>query len=69
MLTDTKSIWASKTIWGGAIALLAAAAGLLGYAITADQQAELIETGSMIVSAVGGLIALWGRIAATKRIG
>lgn len=69
MLTDTKSIWASKTIWGGAIALLAALAGLLGYAITPEQQAELIETGSLIVSAIGGLIALWGRIAATKRIG
>ena len=41
MLTDAKSIWASKGVWGGGIAVLAALAGLLGYAITPEQQAEI----------------------------
>ncbi len=69
MLTDAKSVWASKGVWGGAIAVLAALAGLLGYAITPEQQAEIVETGALIASGIGGLVALWGRIAATRRIG
>jgi hypothetical protein len=69
MQTDTKSIWASKGVWGGAVAVLAALAGLLGFAVTPAQQIELVEAGALIASGVGGLVALWGRISATKRIG
>lgn len=68
-MTDSKSLFLSRGVWGGAIAVLAALAGLVGYQVTPDQQAELVETGALIVSGIGGLIALWGRISATKRIG
>ncbi len=69
MLTDTKSIFASKGVWGGAIAVLAALAGLFGYAISPEQQAQIVETAALVASGVGGLVSLWGRIAATRRIG
>lgn len=69
MLTDTKSIFASKGVWGGAIAVLAALAGLFGYAVSPEQQAQIVETAALVASGVGGLVSLWGRIAATRRIG
>jgi len=69
MLNDTKSIFASRGVWGGLIAILAAGAGLLGYTITSDQQVQIVETAALIAGGVGGLVALWGRIKATKRIG
>ncbi|WP_375455987.1 hypothetical protein [uncultured Methylobacterium sp.] len=69
MLTDTKSIFASKGVWGGAIAVLAALAGLFGYAISPEQQAQIVETAALVASGIGGLVSLWGRIAATRRIG
>ena len=69
MLTDSKSLWASKGVWGGAIAVVAAIAGLFGYTVTEDQQGQIVETGALIASGVGGLVALWGRIVATRRIG
>ena len=69
MLNDTKSIFASKGVWGGAIAVLAALAGLFGYAVSPEQQAQIVETAALVASGVGGLVSLWGRIAATRRIG
>lgn len=69
MLTDTKSIFASKGVWGGAIAVLAALAGLFGYAVSPEQQAQIVETAALVASGIGGLVSLWGRIAATRRIG
>lgn len=69
MLTDTKSIFASKGVWGGAIAVLAALAGLFGYAVSPEQQAQIVETVALVASGMGGLVSLWGRIAATRRIG
>jgi len=55
--------------WGGAVAVLAAITGLLGYSIMPEQQSALVETGALIASGIDGLLALWGRISATKRIG
>jgi hypothetical protein len=68
VLEETKPIWKSKGVWGGAIAVLAAFAGLAGYAVTPDRQAQILEAGALIASGVGGLVAVWGRVVATKRI-
>lgn len=68
-MTDVKSLFASKTVWGGILALIAALAGLFGYTITPADQAALMETATAIVGAIGGVLAIYGRIVATKRIG
>jgi hypothetical protein len=68
-MDDTKSIFASKTFWGGAIAVGAGIAGLLGYAVSADDQAKLVQLIDDAAVIAGGLVAIWGRITATKRIG
>lgn len=65
---DTKSLFASKAIWGGAVALLAGGATLLGYTVDAESQASIVNLITGAASLVGGLMAVWGRITATKRI-
>lgn len=64
-----KSALASKTVWGGAIAVLAAVAGLLGYQVTEADQADIVKYASDAVVIIGGLIAVYGRITAKRTIG
>lgn len=66
---DTKSIWASTTVWGGIVALLAGIAAIFGVTISEADQSILTEALLGISSALGGIIAIWGRIRATKQIG
>lgn len=68
-MEQTKSMFASKTIWGGIIIVLAAVAGLLGYSIAPDDQAAIASYIDNMVMTVGGLLVIWGRITATKKIG
>lgn len=68
-MNDFKGVLASKTVWGGIIALIAGVLGIFGYTLGAEDQATLVETITAIASAVGGLIAIIGRIVATKQIG
>lgn len=65
---DVKSIFASKTVWGGIIALAASAGGIWGYSVSAADQAQLVELIAGVGSAIGGAIAIYGRIVATKKI-
>lgn len=73
---ETKPWWQSAGIWGSLIAVAAGGAGMLGYTISPDDQAQLVtaatkgvELGTAAVGLLGGLVSLWGRIRATKRIG
>lgn len=69
-MIDTKSWTSSLGVWGGIIAIAAPAlGGALGYTISADDARQVVEIGSGLVSAFGGLLAVVGRIRATKRIG
>jgi hypothetical protein len=65
---ETKLIWKSRGFWGGVVAVLAGMAGMIGYEISPDTQDGLLNYGEGIVACVGGLIAIWGRIKASKRI-
>lgn len=65
---ETKTLFASKTVWGGIVALLAGIAGIFGYSIQTEDQIAAIEVGTALASAVGGGIAIYGRIKATKKI-
>lgn len=68
-MEDFKGMFASKTVWGGIVALLAGVLGILGYTIDATDQVTLVETATAIASAVGGVIAIYGRVKASKKIG
>lgn len=65
---DMKSFFASKTIWGGLIALIASAAAIWGYSITPADQAQFVELITGIGGITGSVLAIYGRIVATKKI-
>jgi hypothetical protein len=68
-MEEYKSLLASKTIWGGIIAVGAGLAGIFGYSVSPADQVQAIDALAGIASAVGGVIAIFGRVKATKKIG
>ena len=67
-MTDSKSWYASKTVWAVLVMLGSMGARNLGVVLGPfeDEIAALILDG---VALVAGAVGLWGRIAATARIG
>ena len=76
MENETKAWWQSSGIWGSLVVVMSAGAGMIGYTIAPDDQAHLVtaatksvELATQAMALVGGLVALVGRVRATKRIG
>ncbi|OJF97376.1 hypothetical protein [Pararhizobium antarcticum] len=67
-MNELKHWSASKTVWGAAIAILASCANLIGLDISAEDQQGLMDHVSAIAAAAGGILAIWGRISASKRL-
>ena len=69
--TQTKPAAASTTVWAGLFTVAAALAPLaldrLGVHGTMDQQA-VVDAASQLAAAVGGAVAVYGRLRATRRI-
>lgn len=65
---DNKAWYASKAVWGGLIAVGAAVAGGFGVVVDADTQSQISDLIVVGVGAVGGLLAIYGRIKAGKSI-
>lgn len=68
-MNQFKPWWTSTGVWGGAVAVAAPLLGIVGFPLTpADMQstASLLVTGAEVV---GGLLAVYGRVVATKKIG
>ena len=68
-MSEVKSLFASKTFWGAFVAMIAGVLSLFGYQLGAGDQAEIVQAASGIAAALGGLIAIYGRLVASKRIG
>ncbi len=68
-MDNYKSILASKTVWGGVLALAAGAAGIFGYAVSTADVTAITDIVTSVGAAIGGLIAIVGRIKATKKLG
>lgn len=68
-MDQVKSALASKTVWAGIVAFGAGVAGLLGHQIAPADQVATVDFLAQLVTAVSGLVAVWGRVTATKRIG
>lgn len=68
-MDDTKQWYLSKTVWGGLIAVLASLPRAMGIDIDAGTQAAIADDLVALAGAVGGLVAIYGRIAANRRLG
>ena len=66
---NVKSFIKSKTIWGAVIAVAPPVANLLGYTITGADVAQVTTSIDAIVTGAGALLAVYGRVTATKAIG
>lgn len=69
MLLDYKSLLASRTFWGAALAMAATGLKLAGYELGVEDQAALTNVGLNVVALAGSLLAIYGRVKATKKIG
>ena len=67
-MKQVKSALASRTVWAGVVTILASLAGLLGYRIGPDLQAEIVTLVSQGIAVLAGIATIWGRIVATRRI-
>ena len=71
-MEDTKKWYLSRGVWGGIIAAVASIAGIVGHTINIEQQTQIVNTIMVLVplfaSAVGGLMALYGRIKAKHKL-
>jgi hypothetical protein len=75
-MDDTKSLFASRTVWGAAVAIAAALAGALGFSVAPTDQAaalslvdQILGEWDRIATIAGAALALYGRVKATRRIG
>ena len=68
-LEDIKGFFQSKTVWGALIAIAPPVASLFGYDIGKDDVAGFQTHLDSIITAVGALIAMYGRVTATTKIG
>jgi len=67
-MQGTKNILESKTIWGGMVAVLAAVIGLGHYTISPADQAGLTDLLTNGAAVIGGMLAVYGRIVASKEV-
>lgn len=67
-MIDEKKWYASKGVWGGIVTVLALALTAFGYGIGPDDQVALTDYLVSIGGAVGGLLAIYGRVKASKKV-
>lgn len=68
MSDDAKAWYRSRTVWGALVAILASLANAAGVEVTAGDEGELADLLVAAVGTVGGLVALYGRISARRRV-
>lgn len=67
-MMDLKDWYRSKTVWGAVVAVIASCARLVGLEIAAEDQLQAVDALTTIAAAAGGLIAIYGRVSAHKRL-
>ena len=68
-MDEMKQWYLSKTVWGALIAIAASLLPTTGLELGADAQAQLADDLVALGGAIGGLIAIYGRLTAEKRLG
>jgi len=68
-VTTTKPWYLSRTVWASVVTILAAALGLAGQSSDPVDQSALVDAILLVVGAIAGIVALFGRLAARDRIG
>ena len=67
-MVDLKGWYQSRTVWGAIVAVFASCAHLAGFDIGTEDQRQIVDAVITIAAAGGGLVAIYGRIFASKRL-
>jgi len=67
-MTGVKGLFQSRTVWAGLIIIVANVLHMFGFTVGAEDQELITSSVLSIVDIIFGGIAVWGRIAASKRI-
>jgi len=65
---NTKPVWQSKTVIASVIGFIAVVLGFFGYDFTGADQATLSEVITATIAGVSSVVAIYGRIKASKKI-
>lgn len=68
-MTDTKPWYLSRTIWASLITILTTAGSIVGLPLAGIDGSALTDTLLQAVTALSGLLAIFGRLNASTRIG
>ena len=68
-MTTIKPWYLSRTIWASIVTILTGAAGLASIRLEGVDNAALTDALLQAISAVAGLVAIFGRVSAKDRIG
>ena len=63
-----KKWYKSKAVWGGLVSALAGLAGIFGFVVDDGTQADLANACFAASSAIGGFLAVYGRVKAVSCI-
>ncbi|MEI4482322.1 MULTISPECIES: hypothetical protein [unclassified Phyllobacterium] len=67
-MTNEKSWFASKTIWASIVTIGLSCSGFFNGSLEGADHASLAETIVQFLTAISGVVALFGRISATTLI-
>ena len=68
-MEQTKPWYTSRTVWAGLVVILSSVlSAATGAPLPAADQISMVDYIFEIVAAAGGIIAIWGRAVARKRI-
>lgn len=68
-MTVSKPWYLSRTIWASIITVMTGGAGLFGIPTGMLDNGALTETILQLVTAISGLVAIFGRVSADSKIG
>jgi hypothetical protein len=67
-MDETKQWYQSKTVWGALIAIIASLLPAMGMELDGSVQGQLADNLVSLAGAIGGLVAIYGRLTAEKRL-
>jgi hypothetical protein len=67
-MDEFKTLTQSKTFWGAIVALGGGAIGIGHYSLSAADAAQLVDLLTGLASAIGGIVAIIGRVVASKKV-
>jgi hypothetical protein len=68
-MNELKPLVESKTFWGAVMSLAGSGLAAGHYTLTPADAASAVDIIVSIISGIGGLVAIYGRVVASKKIG